>query len=342
MRVHQWVKNVFVIAPVFFAQDLFDLDNIIRVLCAFIVFGCAASAIYLLNDLSDVESDRAHPVKKNRPIASGALSIASAKSALGALIAIAALGAIALSLVSSWGVALAIAGYVTLNLAYTFALKRIAFIDVSCIATGFVLRLLCGAAATGVMLSSYIVVVTFTLSLFLGFGKRYHEINQVADSATRRKSLSGYSTTSLKVALTLSALATIALYISYALEEETIAMFGTPHIIYTAPFVAVGIFRFTQLVTRGPDTDSPNRRYAARQAFFNHYRWLAGDGDHVNLSLGLPRTSAQTMPRADLRTCAMMASTAGFCRRILRVIACNSKRGALPKPFSARRRPFFM
>src|SRR5688500_9261528 len=165
MRPHQWVKNLFVLAPLIFAKELFALPMVLRVAIGFVAFCLLASSVYVINDLADVELDRAHPIKKNRPIASGRVSERAAKVTAFVLVLV-ALGS---AIVLEWQFAAAGVAYLVLNIAYTNALKRVAYVDVLCIALGFELRVLAGAFAAKVPPSVYLLVVTFLLATFLGF-----------------------------------------------------------------------------------------------------------------------------------------------------------------------------
>jgi 4-hydroxybenzoate polyprenyltransferase len=171
-RPHQWVKNIFVAAPLVFARRIDDVTALVHTSVAVAGFCLISSSVYLLNDLVDVEKDRAHPLKRLRPIASGALSVRSAKIAALVL----AVGGLLLTL--SLGVlpAAIAAAYMVQNLAYSFRLKHVPFVDVASIAAGFLLRVLAGAAAIPVEPSIWLLTCTLLLASFLGFGKRTHEL----------------------------------------------------------------------------------------------------------------------------------------------------------------------
>ena len=255
MRPHQWVKNLFVVAPLVFAKGLDEPDLVVRAALAFIVFSMAASAVYVLNDLADVEADRAHPVKRKRPIASGALPEGRARLAIGALAALACAGALLLG----WKVLVVVVAYFALQLAYTFWLKRVPYVDVLCIAAGFELRVLCGTFALDVPPTIYLLVVTFLLSAFLGFGKRMHELK--APGANRQRSVLGkYSDRTLTVLLQLTALATTGTYVVYTLDPRTRAAFGTDYLAATIIFTEFGVIRFMDLVRSHADSDSPTEQ----------------------------------------------------------------------------------
>lgn len=247
------MKNLFVLAPLVFAKELFETTATLRTLAGFALFCAASSAVYILNDLADVESDRAHPIKSKRPIASGDVSIESARTAVSVLSLVALSGAFFLG-AAFFG---AIAGYFVLNLAYSARLKRIAYVDVLCIATGFELRVLGGSFAAQVAPSIYLLVVTFLLAAFLGFGKRMHELRQGETAHKQRSVLRAYSIPTLNVLLWGTALATIAVYVAYTLDPLNRSFFGTDYLFVTVPFAIGGVLRFLHLVRNRPRSESP-------------------------------------------------------------------------------------
>ncbi len=253
MRPHQWVKNLFVLAPLIFAQRLFDLDAGLRTLAGFWAFCLTASAVYVVNDLLDVDADRAHPVKRHRPIASGLLPQKAAWTGA-ALLAVCAL---VLSLILGAVFAGTVAAYLILNLAYGLRLKRLPYIDVFCIAAGFELRVLAGASAAQVPASGYLLAVTFLLALFLGLGKRMHELNQGEQAQKQRSVLKAYSRGAVSALLFASAGATVATYVAYTMDAHTRAFFQTEYLVFTTPFALLGILRFLKLVYDRPDAESP-------------------------------------------------------------------------------------
>lgn len=253
MRPHQWVKNLFVVAPLVFAKELGVVEPGLRTALAFGLFCLASSTIYLVNDLADVEADRAHPVKRKRPIASGAVSEAAARGAAMVLAVVSLGGAFALGL----NVLASIGGYLLLNVAYTFYLKRVAYVDVLCIATGFELRVLAGTFAAMVDPTLYLLVVTFLLAAFLGFGKRMHELIQGTNAQKQRAVLANYSKTTLEGLLYLTSAATVGTYAVYTFDPSTRAYFGTDYLWVTIPFTLFGVMRFLRLVLKRPDAESP-------------------------------------------------------------------------------------
>ena len=172
MRPHQYIKNLFIFLPLFFAMKMTDTSLLINAVIAFIAFSLTASAVYTMNDYCDMEEDRKHPKKKNRPLASGAISKAQAM----VIMAASGFAGFALMAIHSLEALAVLAAYVIMNVAYSFYLKHIAILDVTIIATGFVLRLFIGSAVTGIALSMWIVIMTFLLALFLALAKRRDDV----------------------------------------------------------------------------------------------------------------------------------------------------------------------
>jgi decaprenyl-phosphate phosphoribosyltransferase len=269
IRPHQWVKNLFVAAPMFFHKDLFSTsaqgDPTLNLKVSGLavlgtaVFCLLAGAVYTINDLVDVEADRLHPVKRERPIASGAVPESVAKPFAALLVTSAlALGYLELG----WAFAAVSLVYFVENLAYSFKLKNVAFLDVGLIAFGFVLRVVAGGIATSTSVSSYMLACTALLALYLGFGKRRHEL-ALEHAGKQRAALEAYSKRSLDIALVVTGLATAVTYFAYTLDTDTQAFFHTEYLWLTAPFTVFGILRFLQLVSgragRGLKAESPTQ-----------------------------------------------------------------------------------
>lgn len=267
LRPHQWVKNVFVLAPMFFHKDLFlhtaqgpalNLTVTVRALGATGVFCLLAGAVYTINDLVDVEADRIHPIKRNRPIASGQVPESVARSAAAALVA----ASLVFAYLISPALALVAFAYFAENVAYTFWLKKVAFLDVGFIALGFVLRVLAGGIATAVHVSGYLFACTALSALYLGFGKRRQEL-ALENAGKQRAALDAYTRSSLNFALVITGAATALMYVVYTLDPVTRAYFNSNYLWMTAPFVAYGIVRFMQLVSgragRGLKAESPTQ-----------------------------------------------------------------------------------
>jgi decaprenyl-phosphate phosphoribosyltransferase len=267
LRPHQWVKNIFVLAPMFFHKDVFlrtpqgpalNLTVTGKALAATAVFCLLAGAVYTINDLLDVEADRVHPIKRGRPIASGLVSEGAARAMAVVLVAV--------SLATSYWLAPAMAlialVYFAENLAYSFKLKKVAFLDVGLIAFGFVLRVLAGGIGTDVHVSGYMLACTALLALFLGFGKRRQEL-ALENAGKQRAALEAYTARSLTVALAVTGTATAVTYVAYTLDPATRAAFNSNLLWLTAPFVTFGIIRFLLLVSgragRGVKAESPTQ-----------------------------------------------------------------------------------
>lgn len=255
LRPHQWVKNLFVLAPLVFAKHLTHPSIIKGGIGAFGIFCLLAGAIYTLNDLVDAEADRIHPVKRHRPIASGAVPVTAAKVMLVALLLI-SFGASLLA--PNIKFLLVAAGYFGINVAYSFRLKKIAYVDVLCIAAGFVLRVLAGGYAINAPVSGYMLGCTVCLALFLGFGKRRHELG--SDKAVKqRAALKSYSPKALLAALLLTGLASVGLYLAYSLDHQTRTFFRTEWLWVTTIHPLFGVLRFLQLVEGRPKAESPTQ-----------------------------------------------------------------------------------
>ncbi|MEZ4222993.1 MAG: decaprenyl-phosphate phosphoribosyltransferase [Polyangiaceae bacterium] len=256
VRPHQWVKNVFVLAPVVFAKEIFDPLLLTRAAGAFLVFCLLAGAVYTLNDIMDVEADRAHPVKRHRPIAAGRVPTGFAWGMLIVLVA----GSLTGAAIGSLGYLAVAASYFILNVAYSLKLKQVAYLDVTCIAAGFVLRVVGGGLATRINVSAYLLVCTALLALFLGFGKRRHELAGAAEKAGKqRAALERYTKSGLDVALGITALATVVTYLAYTLDPTTKAFFKTEWLWPSTLFVVLGVWRFLHLVRARPKSESPTQ-----------------------------------------------------------------------------------
>jgi decaprenyl-phosphate phosphoribosyltransferase len=256
LRPHQWVKNVFVAAPIVFARHLEDTSYLAREAIAVLAFCLLSGAVYCFNDVRDVEADRAHPTKKKRPIASGRLGEKTALTAA-AVLAVVSLGA---CLAMSWQLATFAAAYLVQNIAYSVKLKHVAFVDVALITSGFLLRVLAGAAAIDVHASGWLLLCTALLASFTGFGKRAHELawaERSGQATETRASLAGYRLGVVRVAMLVLAVATCVAYVAYTVDAHTVAFFGTDRLVYSSPFVALGILRFLFLALWYPKDEPP-------------------------------------------------------------------------------------
>lgn len=263
LRPVQWVKNSLVAAPLFFAvadpeQGLRRketlLPAVVTAICAAVIFCAISSGIYLLNDIHDRAEDALHPVKRYRPVASGALPVMIAAWMSAALLTI---GLIASAAVSRAFFAIAFA-YVVLQVFYSIGIKRILLLDVVAIACGFVMRAIAGAVAIKVDISPWLILCTFFISLFLALCKRRQE-KVVRSIGEQRHSVKSYGLTLLNLLITIAATSTIISYSLYTVSAETVAKFGTMRLGYTIPFVVFGIFRYLHLVFVKDEGERPER-----------------------------------------------------------------------------------
>jgi 4-hydroxybenzoate polyprenyltransferase len=245
MRPNQWTKNLIVFAGLIFAHQLFHIRPFVQTIAAFGLFCLLSSAIYIINDIKDVERDRQHPLKSKRPIAAGELSIHRAAIAAMIIAGGALLGAFWLD--AGFGVVALI--YFVLLFAYSFWLKHLVILDVLTIAIGFVLRAIAGAEVIDVEFSSWLLLCTILLALFLGLSKRRHELVLLGNNAqSHRKILEEYSPHLLDQMIGVVTASTLMAYALYTMATETIEKFGTSYMILTIPFVIYGIFRYLYLV----------------------------------------------------------------------------------------------
>ncbi len=247
-RIPQWIKNTFVFVPLLFSLNLFHRDYLLTTLAAFAMFCLTSSIIYIINDITDIEADRAHPVKKNRPIAAGKISV---KQAYISMLVLAVPVLISLPFFKiRFSILLII--FFLLNLFYSLSFKHVVLLDIFSIAAGFMLRVVGGAYAIEVEISSWLILTTMFLSLFLAAMKRYSELrltlNNINAGTTTRKVLGDYSTTLAGQISTVASSAVIISYALYTVSQRTVNIFGNENLIYTTPFVVFGIFRYMYLV----------------------------------------------------------------------------------------------
>ncbi len=259
IRPHQWIKNMFVFLPVFFGGSLTDAHDIVNALITFLAFSFVASSVYCFNDIVDVDADRRHEVKRHRPIASGAVSIA--KGYL--LMAVMAMMSVAALLCIDEGrlpTAAVIGGYYILNLLYCKVLKQHAIVDVCVIAVGFVLRILAGGFATGIVASHWLMLMTFLLTLFLSFAKRRDDVllmNKTGEAP--RKNTIRYNLTFINQAITITASVTLVCYIMYTVSPEVTARFNSQYLYLTSIFVVLGLLRYIQIAVVDEKSGDPTK-----------------------------------------------------------------------------------
>ncbi len=261
LRVEQWVKNLFVFLPLFFSGNITNADLVLKSIVAFVVFSLAASFIYILNDYSDVDSDRRHPEKCKRPIASGAVSKNTAIIFMSMVLAAGLLllaGSHFYLHIDIGRFSSVILFYVLLNIAYTFHLKHVAIIDVSIIATGFVLRVLAGGYISGIPISQWAILLTFVLALVLALGKRRGELINAQISGRTRKALDGYNVQFADIALSISVTLAVISYLMFTVQPEVQERFGS-RIFYTFIFVVFAFMRYLQQTLVHNKTESPTK-----------------------------------------------------------------------------------
>jgi len=250
LRTSQWIKNTFIFVPLIFSKHLFDYNFFKIVLLGFIAFSLLTSIVYIFNDLIDIESDKLHPVKKFRPITSGKIS---KKNATITAIIIALILSVMLPLFNI-EFDLVLLSYLILNLFYSLIFKYIVLLDIFSIATGFMLRVIAGAYIIDIYISSWLILTTMFISLFLAIMKRQSELKlleQEQDKNSTRHVLSSYSLEFTNQMATITASGVIICYALYSVAQRTISIFKTEDLIYTTPFVVFGIFRYMYLVYIG-------------------------------------------------------------------------------------------
>jgi len=256
IRPEQWTKNLVVFAGLLFARELFNPVAVGRAATAFLVFCLLSGVVYVFNDITDRDADRQHPVKRFRPVASGAISPGLA----GGIAAVLAIGALSMAFLLSLAFGVVAVSYLVLQSLYSGLLKHIVILDVLTIAIGFVLRAVAGAVAIDVPISHWLLVVTILLALFLGLSKRRHELVMLVDGAIGHRPILGeYSAYLLDQMISVVTASTLVAYIFYCISPETSQKFGTELLGLTIPFPLYGIFRYLYLVHLREGGGSPSQ-----------------------------------------------------------------------------------
>lgn len=257
LRPKHYVKNGFVLLPLFFAGSITDASALVPALIAFVAFSAIASAVYIINDARDVELDRLHPEKCMRPLASGRIPLAQAYIVLITLVA----GGIGLALSAlSTDVAIILTAYLILNVGYSFGLKAIAILDISMVSTGFVLRLLAGSAAAQIALSHWIITMTFLLALFLALAKRRDDVQLYLTHGDKtRKSVDGYSMEVVNHGMSILAAVVIMAYLMYCNSAEVLIQWNAPWLFTTGGWVVLGVLRYLQITHIEGSSGNPTR-----------------------------------------------------------------------------------
>lgn len=263
VRPQQWVKNLFVFLPLFFDKHLFEIEYLLPTIVVFVAFCAISSSIYCLNDIFDVESDRVHLQKRERPIASGKISkqtayiimiICATVSAISIIIGDFSLGG------NKSILGIIILAYFLMNIAYCIGLKNKAIVDIIIIAIGFVLRVLAGGFASGIWLSQWIILMTFLLSLFLALAKRRDDVVLFQETGEKtRKNVDTYNTPFLNAAISIVGSVTLVSYIMYTLSPEVTERFGSQNLYLTSGFVLAAIMRYIQITFVDENSGNPTR-----------------------------------------------------------------------------------
>ena len=254
LRPVQWTKNFFLFAALLFAQKIFDIPLFLKTLGAFVIFCLLSGSLYLVNDVLDFEEDRVHPKKSKRPIASGRVRRPQAVAAAVVLAA----ASLACAYVLNPRFFIAGAAYLVLQLAYSLKLKHVVILDVFLVASGFVIRVVAGGLVIDVPLSSWLLICTTLLALFIAMSKRRHELVLLEENASsHRPILREYSAYLLDQMISVVTASTVIAYCLYTVSEDTVRKFGTSNLIYTTPFVLYGIFRYLYLVHQKGKGGSP-------------------------------------------------------------------------------------
>lgn len=260
LRPLQWLKNVFVFAPIFFSNNLLEMNYLIPTLFVFISFCFITSSIYCFNDIRDAEADRQHPKKCKRPIASGAVSVRGGYTMM-ALCCILAFAVLLLTpSTNSKFLYLIIGGYWLMNISYCLKLKQYAIIDVSIIAIGFVMRVLIGGLASNIWVSQWLVLMTFLLTLFLALAKRQDDFSLFEQTGKKpRVSITGYNKEFINEAIGIVLAITMVCYIMYTMSDEVIERIGSEYLYLTSGWVLIGLFRYMQKTIVYGDSGSPTK-----------------------------------------------------------------------------------
>lgn len=273
IRPHQWIKNLFVFAPAFFSRDLFIIENFITLLLGFVSFCMVASAIYIINDYKDIEADKQHPEKKNRPLASG-----KAKPII-ALILMALLVIVGFSIAATINnYFIFIVGlYFTLNLSYSLGLKNISIIDVMIVAFGFLLRAVSGGVIISIPISQWLIIMVFLLAVFLAIAKRRDDVLMYLNSGkTMRKSIKDYNLEFANTALSMLCGVIIVAYLMYTVSPEVVNRMHSDNIYLTTIFVIAGMLRYLQITFVENNSGSPTKiLYSDKFIIFTILSWLA-------------------------------------------------------------------
>ena len=254
LRPHQYIKNLFVFAPLFFTFS-FNFEQIVDCIVVFVLFSFLASSIYILNDYMDIEEDRQHPKKKFRPIASGEVSKNSAKI----LFFLLSIPSLVASYFINIDLFVVLTIYFVLNIAYSLGLKHITIVDIFIIASGFVLRLFAGASVIDNQLSMWIIIMTFLLALFLAVAKRRDDVLLAFEGKETRQNIDGYNLEFVNAVMVFMAGVIVVAYVLYTVSDDVIDRLNSSNLYITAFFVILGVMRYMQITFVEGNSGNPTK-----------------------------------------------------------------------------------
>jgi 4-hydroxybenzoate polyprenyltransferase len=256
IRVHQWTKNLFVFAPLFFSGMFLNLIKLQEATLGFFSFSLAASSIYILNDLFDIEKDKLHPTKKNRPLAAGSI----AKSSAIIILILFLTASLSISFIINKGLFTVICIYIILNIFYSLGLKQISLIDVFIVAIGFVLRVAAGGVLTGIQVTHWLYIMTFLLALFIALAKRRDDVLILNDTGSEmRKSVKGYNLEFISSSISILCAVLVVSYLIYITSPEVVTRFNGKHPYISTIFVILGVLRYLQITVVEQKSGSPSK-----------------------------------------------------------------------------------
>ena len=253
LRIKQYIKNIFFFLPLIFGGALFNADILMKTTAGAVLFSLASSAVYIINDINDVNEDKKHPQKCLRPIASGEISIKNGCIISVMLLILSLTGAYILNKLF----AVLMFTYLVINFLYSIRLKHIPIIDISIISTGFLIRILCGAVLSSIKPSEYLILMTFLISMFIAFAKRYDDVILYENGTQARKNIQGYNKEFILISMSVLAAVNIVAYILYTLTPQLIQQFNSAYLYLSSFIVIIGFLRYFQLTFVNKITASP-------------------------------------------------------------------------------------
>jgi len=255
-RLHHWIKNFFLFIPLFFAGDFFNVEKLLQTTIGFIAFGFAASSIYILNDIRDIEEDRLHPRKSTRPLAAGEVSVRTGYI----LLVIAAIISIVIAYFINTSFTIVLLMYIGLNIGYSLGLKNKSIVDILILAAGFELRVIAGGVAADIPLTQWLMVMFFLLALFLAIAKRREDVRlKEKDGSVTRKSTTGYNLEFLNASLIFSSSIIVVAYLMYCLTSQVAMGLNSKYLVGTTVFVLAGLMRYMQIALVENNAGSPTK-----------------------------------------------------------------------------------